>query len=251
VRRLVVLGASNVVRGLPVWLRAARAAWGDPLEVMGALGVGRSYGMRSLVLGRALPGIADCGLWPELERRPRLPTTALVTDVGNDILYNAAVSSLLDWVEACVERLRAAGAEVAVAGLPLQRLERITRPGYVLLRLAIFPFHRWLPLAEALARAQAVQDGLQRLAARRGATFVAARPEWYGADPVHIRWAAREHAWRALLGAGAAPSASLPPGPRALRLLAARPERQWLFGHEMLRPQPVVPLTGGGSLSLY
>jgi len=37
----------------------------------------------------------------------------------------------------------------------------------------------------------------------------------------------------------------------AVRLAAARPERQWLFGREQSQAQPVVTLRGGTSLSLY
>jgi hypothetical protein len=251
VRRLIVLGASNAVRGLPVLLRAARRAWGDPLEVMGALGVGRSYGMRSVVMGRALSGIAACGVWDELERRPRRDTTALVTDVGNDILYNAPVADLLGWVGSCLQRLRACGADVSVAGLPMDRLQRLTRPGYVLLRLALFPFHRWLGFREGLARARQVQEGLEQLAARHGARFVPARPEWYGADPVHFRWRARDAAWSALLGVEPAGGAAPADGPGALRLWTAAPERQWWLGHERGHPQPVLDLPSRGTLSLF
>src|SRR5262249_14377181 len=104
-RRLVVLGASNLTRGFPALLRVARGAWGDGLEVFGALGHGRSYGKRSHVLFRGLPGILESGLWPQLEAQPRLPGRALLTDVGNDILYHVPVDTILAWVAECVARL--------------------------------------------------------------------------------------------------------------------------------------------------
>jgi hypothetical protein len=250
-QRLVVLGASNAVRGFPALLRAAREAWGDPLEVMGALGVGRSYGLRSVVLGRALPGIDACGLWTELARRPRLSTQAVVADVGNDILYNVAVPAILRWVATGVHRLRDAGAAVTITGLPWERLARLSRPGYVLLRVGLFPFHRWLPFPEALARARALHEGLQAMAQASSARFIAPRPEWYGADPVHVRLGARDEAWRTILGVAPAAAPPLVPGPRPLRLWTARPERQWLLGREQYTPQPALPLPKGGSLSLY
>jgi hypothetical protein len=252
-QRLVVLGASNVVRGFAALLRAAREAWGDPIEVMGALGVGRSYGLRSVVMGRSLPAIESCGLWAELARRPRLPTQALVADVGNDILYNVAVPTILQWVATSVDRLRDAGAAVTIAGLPRERLERLSRPGYVLLRAGLFPFHRWLPFAEGLARARALHEGLQALAQASRARFIALRPEWYGADPVHVRLAAREEAWRTILGAAPAAAPAVPPvpGPHPLRLWTAPPERQWILGRELRRTQPALQLPKGGSVSLY
>ncbi|HET8644502.1 MAG TPA: hypothetical protein VFO85_03370 [Vicinamibacteria bacterium] len=254
-RRLVLLGASNLLRGLPTVLRAARAAWGDPLQALAALGFGRSYGMRSAVLGRTLPAIADCGLWPALESGPRLPTRAVLTDVGNDILYGAAPEQILGWVEACLARLRAAGAETVVAGLPLPRLELLSRPGYAALRTIVYPLHRWLPLAEARARARTLSAGLEALAAAGGATFVPAPLHWYGLDPIHVRPGRWREAFRAILfapdAAAAGPAAEPEGTPSLPRVVLARPQRQWLFGRELHHAQPALRLPGGSSLSLF
>jgi len=252
-RRLVLLGASNVVRGLHVVLREARAAWGD-LEVLGAIGLGRSYGWRSSVLGRVLPGIIESGIWSELARRPRRPTRAIVTDVGNDLLYNAPVAEIVRWVATCVARLRALDAEVVVTGLPLARAERLSTAGYALLRTVVFPRHRWMPRAEALERAHDLNASLRGLAAESGATFFAPDDAWYGLDPIHIQVGAWGRAWASILAGRMAERAEAgrPLGAlTAVRLAAARPERQWLFGREQSQAQPVVTLRGGTSLSLY
>ena len=86
VTRVVALGASNLTRGLQTMVSSARASWGSEIEVVAALGHGRSYGATSQFLIRTLPGILECGLWRELESRPQVPTRALLTDIGNDIL---------------------------------------------------------------------------------------------------------------------------------------------------------------------
>src|SRR5512138_3067042 len=119
VTTLVALGASNLTRGFATVVNAARRAWGEPLEIFAALGHGRAYGMRSSFLFRSLPAICDCGLWRQLEAQPRGRIRALVTDIGNDVLYGAAPEALLLWVEDCVARLRSLGSEVAILGLPL------------------------------------------------------------------------------------------------------------------------------------
>jgi hypothetical protein len=253
--RLVLLGASNLVRGLRPVLRAARRSADGPLEVLAALGHGRSYGFRSRFVYRDLPAIRECGLWRALEERPPQPTRALVTDVGNDIAYGAPPEQILDWAEECVRRLRAHGAQVVIAGLPVERLERLSRAGYALVRSILFPFHRWHSLADALDRVREVTHGLARLAERHGATFVPLRPEWYGLDPIHIRPGAWGSAWPALLHApegGQAPAVAEVPGtPSWLRLYLLRPERQWLLGREQRRAQPALTLDDGGSVSLF
>ena len=50
-------------------VETAHGVWGRPLEVFVALGHGRSYGRSTRMLGRQLPGILECGLWPELAAR--------------------------------------------------------------------------------------------------------------------------------------------------------------------------------------
>ncbi len=104
-RRVVLLGASNLTRGVSTVIETAAAYWGRPLEVFAALGHGRSYGAASSVMGRELPGIVQCGLWEDLRRQGAAATAALITDVGNDLLYGAPPEVIADWVQQCAERL--------------------------------------------------------------------------------------------------------------------------------------------------
>jgi len=60
-RRVVFLGASNVVRAISTIVETAELSWGLPLDVLAACGHGRSYGRTSCVLGRSLPGSCSAG----------------------------------------------------------------------------------------------------------------------------------------------------------------------------------------------
>src|SRR5690606_17242178 len=74
-RRVVMLGASNLTRGVSTVLATAQAYWGaNPVDALFALGHGRSYGITTNVLGRILSSIRDCGLWKALDDRPSAPT---------------------------------------------------------------------------------------------------------------------------------------------------------------------------------
>ena len=75
------------------------------------------------MLGRELPGITTCGLWDALAARPPARTAALVTDVGNDLLYGAPVAAILDWVAECLDRLAAQCADRADAVAAVERRE--------------------------------------------------------------------------------------------------------------------------------
>ena len=113
-RRVVLLGASNVTLSFATIVQTVRRTWDEPVEILAATGHGRSYGQDSWILGRKFSGIFSCALWQDLQERPVLPTTALVTDVGNDLMYGATPERLLEWVARCLDRLTDAGAHVSI-----------------------------------------------------------------------------------------------------------------------------------------
>jgi hypothetical protein len=246
---VIALGASNLTRGLPAVVSAARAAFGADVDVVAALGLGRSYGARSRVLARSLPGILDSGLWSALESRPYGPARALVTDVGNDILYGSPPEQILEWVAACVERLRRHTPDVVLTDLPRDSIRRLSTARFLFFRSALFPRCR-LSHGEVMDRVERVVEGLAALAEARSLRFVRLRPEWYGFDPVHFRLGCWGPAWREIVGVDGAP-----PPRRSLRemarLYAMFPERQWLFGVEQKTSQARGRLAGGGRVQLY
>jgi FixJ family two-component response regulator len=66
------------VRSLSTVIETARLTWREPVEIMAAIGHGRSYGQNSVVFGRKISGIFPCALWQDLQNRPSLPTAALI-----------------------------------------------------------------------------------------------------------------------------------------------------------------------------
>ena len=117
---VVVLGASNVSRGLCRLSAVSRARAGGAADLFVAAGHGRSYGVNSRVALRRLPSILGSGLWRGLDReRAARPDgvawpLALVTDIGNDLLYGFTVDPVAAWVRESVCRLNDRGASVAV-----------------------------------------------------------------------------------------------------------------------------------------
>jgi hypothetical protein len=252
-RRLIALGASNLTRGFATVVDTSRTVWGEPIEVFAALGHGRSYGIRSSVAMRSLPGILESRLWEELSSRPALPSRAIVTDVGNDILYGVPVPTILGWVEECVARLRKLGSEVVLTDMPLCSIRTLGRARFTFFRSILVPRCR-LSLAEVSDRAVALNDGLIRLARDGGHALARLRPEWYGIDPIHIRSRHWTSAWREILGVErqtCAASGGEEDRLHPLRLYLARPERRWLFGVEQRCSQPAIRTARGTTLWLY
>lgn len=249
--RLIALGASNLTRGLPAVLDAARAAANGPVEVLAALGHGRSFGIDSRLLGRTLPGIDGCGLWRALAAAPELPGTGLVMDVGNDLLYGQDVPTILGWVDRALARLRPRVGRLLVAEMPIHTIRTLGPRRYAFFRRVLFPRCR-IPLAEMQQLAEALHAGLARLAAQHGATLVPLQRAWYGFDPIHVRLRDWPAACCALLGLAGAPDDEWGRGLwRRWRLLRAAPELSVRFGHERRAAQPIWREADGTVLSLF
>ena len=119
VGRVVALGASNLTRGFQTIVSTSRSVWGPDVEVLAALGHGRSYGAPSNFMFRTLPSILKSSLWTELASRPPMATRGLVTDVGNDILYGFSIERTLGWVEEALVRLSRVTNDIVLTDLPL------------------------------------------------------------------------------------------------------------------------------------
>lgn len=247
--RAVLLGASNLKSGFPHILARLRGGAPGPVEILAALGHGRSYGTWSrLAWVRQLPGILDCRLWAELGARARLPTVALITDVGNDLLYGAPVPAIAGWVATCLERLERHGAEPIVGLLPLASLEKVSPFRYHLLRRILFPGRRAAPWSAVLDGARELNGRLRSLALEHGARLVEPSPSWYGIDPIHVRRSMRSRAWKQILHHPLLPRERERTGGR-LPLFGAAELR--LFGLPLRNLQPVCRFEDGSTVALY
>ncbi len=155
VGRVVALGASNLTRGFQTIVSTSRSVWGPDVEVLAALGHGRSYGAPSNFMFRTLPSILKSSLWTELASRPPMATRGLVTDVGNDILYGFSVERTLGWVEEALVRLRAVTNDIVLTDLPLASIRRLSNSKFLAFRSVLSPSCR-LSLTEVIERAGAV-----------------------------------------------------------------------------------------------
>ncbi len=255
-QRVILLGASNLTLSFPLLFESLRSRLERPLEIVAAHGHGRSYGMQSRILTRALPGMHDCQLWDDLAQRPApdAGTLALITDVGNDILYGADVDEIVDWVERCLIKLNEQQAKTVLTLLPLASAERLSAWRYKLTRTCFFPSSR-MSWSDTLGRAKRLNDSLQQLGEKYSATLFEPRKEWYGIDPIHVRRRHRPVAWQQILASWFADEQPLPMQsssiPSALRLWRLRSATRHIFGQSSSAIQPSLQLDDDTSVWLY
>jgi hypothetical protein len=250
IARVIALGASNLTRGFHTVVSTARGEWGSQVEVLAALGHGRSYGVKSQFLVWSLPGILQSELWVELSRLPPARTRALITDVGNDILYGASADQILAWIREAVGRLRRSTDDIVITNLPLENIRRLSNREFLFFRSLFVPRCR-LTHAEVLGTAERVNGGLAEMAASVDLRFVSLKREWYGLDPIHLSPSVWRRAWQEIL-LGAPASADHRAGiVESWRLYFMRPQREWVFGWEHVCPQTGLVLPRGARVWLY
>ena len=253
--RLILLGASNLTLSLRLVIHLMQQRFGAPSEILTAMGHGRAYGIFSEALWRGLPGIAECGLWRQLRETESHPAYALLTDIGNDILYGLLPEQVLQSVEACVERLQQQSAQIVVTGLPMTSIERLSERHFLFFRNLFYPSCR-LPRDETISRAWAVHDGLAAMAARRKFILHEQKPECFGMDGIHVNYWQREAYYREIIHQFA--DSGEKPGPQERQrefflTWQQRPEFAFktLLGRAIYRPQPSGSLADGSRVSKY
>jgi hypothetical protein len=241
--------------GLPRLVRAFEAGFEGPLEVCAALGHGRSFGIWTRILHRSLPGITDCGLWPALDAHDSQAdeTLALITDVGNDLLYGVDAPQIAEWVEDCVTRLNRIGAQIVLTGLPMDNVEQLKAWRYYSTRALFFPRSQ-VTFEQMQKRARELHRRLHEIGERHGATMVGLPGEWYSLDPIHFRHLRRSAAWQTLLSAWRSFPPETPTGMASPflwgQLARAQPILRKVFGNEQATSQPAFR-RGRVSVSLY
>jgi hypothetical protein len=253
-RRVILLGASNLTRSFSTVVAAARRTWGEPVEIMAAMGHGRSYGQDSSVLGRKISGIFPCALWQDLQTRRALPSAALVTDVGNDLLYGVPPNQIVKWVASCLDRLTDVGASIVVTQLPIASVERLTEARFRFFRHVLFP-RSTLSLSDAKELVHALNSELIELGESRKIPVISVSESWYGFDPIHLKRRVWRTAWPTMLApwhaAGMPITISRPSLWTSAYLKSLPPWERSLLGIRRRAVQPSGRLSDGTTISLY
>lgn len=250
--RVVVLGASNVSRGLSR-LVAAVETRSPGADLFVTAGHGRGYGVNTRVMARRLPSILGSGLWRGLDRHGGDATAALVTDVGNELLYGFPAEQIASWVRESVRRLADRGATIAITRLPMAGIAEVGPVRYRALRTFFVPGCR-LSLAALKEAATRLDAELQAIAGDFGATVIEQPAHWYGLDALHVRRRHLDDLWHTACEAWGLPGVESPARSSVstwVKVGTKAAEVRSLAGVTRFTRQPVVRLPGGGTLSLY
>ncbi len=255
--RVVLLGASNLAIGFPVIVRQLFSGLPRPLEIFAACGHGRSFCNWSRVLFRALPGIDRCGLWTDLDRAADARssrTLALVTDVGNDLIYGSAPDVIARRVETCLAALARPSSGACHHAFAAGQRRTAFGPAVSRHEGGLLPAYARSNGPKCGSKARELDQSLAELGARFSARLIDQPLEWYGFDPLHIRRSRRARAWQTIFSGwpsfGAATQNHRLSLADVVRLRLAAPSERRLFGRHQVRTQPALEL-GDVAIRLY
>ena len=100
----VLMGASNLARGYGALAHClVRCLAPDPVEILHAMGPGRGYCAEGGIFNVTYPAIGSSGILESASERAQKArrVLALITDIGNDIMYGVSARVLT----ACLETL--------------------------------------------------------------------------------------------------------------------------------------------------
>jgi len=241
VKRVAILGASNVALGLSTICRLLSTSEPQPVQLVAACGHGRAYGRETRVGPRSLSSLSECGIWSTLEATPESAdeTLAVLTDIGNDALYGDTFDRMLERIDRCIVRLQPYADRIVVTQMPVESIRGLSYFGYHVVSRFFFPAVRPRPYERIFNELSAGAERLAEVVAKRDAILLERSAEWYGIDPIHIRSDKRETAWRTILQLPNLDESARRNGSVSLPYWRRRPERMRLFGLNLDTPQPV------------
>lgn len=202
---LVLLGASNLARGCFALGRHIQDnLYPRSVEVMTAAGPGRGYCVVGGLLMVRYQPIRSSLIFEAAQKKAATGhrVIALITDIGNDIMYGVPARELIDTIQQVFIRLQAMNAEIFFTTLPKRFEGEVSPIWYYLLRTILMPGSR-VSHADAISGIAEVNRFL-RESACSSIHRIAGMDSYLGLDEIHYSLCNAHRAWthvaRAMLG---------------------------------------------------
>ncbi len=193
---LILLGASNLSRGCFAFARHLRNCLQPrPVEVLFASGPGRGYCAPGGLLTINYPPICSSDIFKVAQDKSEsgYRVIALVTDIGNDIMYDVPADKLIAILQEIFARLRSMNAEIFYTTLPAAFEKKVHPAWFYILRSILLPFSR-ISYDKATKGIIAVNQFL-REAGSEHCHLIPGMDRYFGYDEIHYGWLRAHHAW--------------------------------------------------------
>ena len=193
---LVLLGASNLSRGCFAFSRHMKTCLHPrKCEVLIASGPGRAYCVSGGLLNISYPPIYTSDIFKVAQEKGEsgYRVVALVTDIGNDIMYGVPAGQVIETVQQIFGKLESMDAEIFYTTLPVAFEKGVHPIWFYLLRSVLLPFSR-VSHDEAVAEIIKVNQFLRQSASKQ-CHLISDMDRYLGFDEIHYGWLRAHSAW--------------------------------------------------------
>ena len=193
---LVLLGASNLSRGCFAFARHMKVClYPRKVEVLVASGPGRAYCASGGLLNVSYPPIQSSDIFDMAQgkRESGYRVVALVSDIGNDIMYGVPAEQVTETVQQIFAKLQLLDAEIFYTTLPVAFEKRVNPLWFYLLRSVLLPSSR-VSYDEAVAGIIEVNQFLRQSASKQ-CYLISDMDRYLGFDEIHYEWLHAHSAW--------------------------------------------------------
>ena len=262
---VVALGASNLSRGLSRLVTICRRCTAKPIDLFAGAGHGRSYGANSRIWNRRLPSILGSGLWRSLDRNSgsdalnNTTRLAVITDIGNDLLYGFSVEQITAWIEEVVLRLQQRGFQIVITQLPIESIQAVGPLRFHILKSILVPGCQQ-SLEAIKDQSHQINNKIVSLSKGHHVTILRQSGSWYGIDAIHVKRSCLNELWQRVVDCwpGISREQHAMRGVDRFggwqewsRLGAASAEVRSLSGLMLFTPQPALRLADTTRIYLY
>ena len=190
------MGASNLARGyraLTHYLVSCLAP--HRVEVFNAMGPGRGYCTWGGIFNIRYPSIGSSGILESARAHadPDCKVVALITDIGNDIMYGIPANEIIACLDTLLQKLNTLGAEVFVHPIPLDFSKDVSQRQFRILKYIFYP-RSAIDYHKAEEAVSVINDFLRTRAKGRIRLLPSAK-DFCGVDKIHYSIFRSHKAW--------------------------------------------------------
>ncbi|MFQ5481395.1 MAG: hypothetical protein ACE5ER_01450 [Nitrospinaceae bacterium] len=193
----LLLGASNLARSWRALAGCLRANLSpDSVEFLAACGPGRGYVAPGGLLNITYPPIQTCGIFDAAQKASVWGhrVVALLTDIGNDLLYDVRGEELVRGVDSVIGRLRQLNARVLITPVHPALEQKLTPRRFIFLRTWLYPKSR-TPYAQVIDGLRQVNRFLVARQETGEVSLIRGMEAYQGWDQVHYGFFRARGAW--------------------------------------------------------
>ena len=138
----LLMGASNLARGYSMLTHhLSECLKKNKTEFLNALGPGRGFCARGGIFNITYSPIQDCRIIESAEKKSKeaLHTVALITDIGNDLMYGESADTLIASLDLMIDEILKWGADIFLTPIHVNLKKDVSPTIFVVLRFLLYP----------------------------------------------------------------------------------------------------------------